>query len=92
MQIEFTKKYGRQVDKYRDKKVRKNLSEVIDNILKAPDISEIKNLKKLKGHKSFYGIRMGDFRIGIALENDKVILAAFDHRADIILLNFAEIK
>jgi len=83
MQIEFTKKFGRQVDKYHDKKVRKNLSEVIDNILEAKNISKIKNLKKLKGQKRFYRIRMGDFRIGIALENNKVILAAFDHRADI---------
>jgi hypothetical protein len=29
MQIEFTKKFGIQVDKYRDKKVRKNLSNCI---------------------------------------------------------------
>jgi mRNA-degrading endonuclease RelE of RelBE toxin-antitoxin system len=66
MQIEFTKKFGRQVDKYRDKKVRKNLSEVIDNILEASNIYKIKNLKKLKGHKSFYRIiSISDFRCSI---------------------------
>jgi len=26
---------------------------------------------------------MGDYRIGVAIKNDKVVLAAFDHRSDI---------
>ncbi len=83
MQIEFTKKFGKQVAKCHDKKIRSNLSKTISTIQKAQNLTEIKNLKKLKGHKNFYRIRMGDYRIGIAVEDQKVILATFDHRSDI---------
>lgn len=83
MQIEFTKKFGKQVDKCRDKTIRNNVSKTIRNIQKAQKLTEIKNLKKLKGHKNFYRIRIGDYRIGMAMENEKVILATFDHRSDI---------
>lgn len=83
MQVEITRKFGKQVDKCNDKKVRKNLSATIKSIAKAKNISEIKNLKKLKGHKDIYRIRIGDYRIGIVFKNQKIFLAAFDHRSDI---------
>ena len=54
MQIELTKKFGKQVDKCRDKTIRSNLSKVINNIQSAQKLTEIKNLKKLKGHKNFF--------------------------------------
>jgi len=83
MQIEITRKFGKQVDRCKDRKIRKNLFLIINNIFKAKNHSEIKNLKKLKGHKNIYRIRMGDYRIGIVLKNDKIVLAAFDHRSEI---------
>ena len=83
MQVEITRKFGKQVDKCNDKKVRKNLSTIIKTIIKAENLSEIKNLKKLKGYKNIYRIRMGEYRIGVVLKNEKIILAAFDHRSNI---------
>jgi mRNA interferase RelE/StbE len=83
MEFEITRKFGKQVDKCNDRKIRKNLSMVIISIQKAQNLKEINNLKKLKGHRNIYRIRMGDFRIGIVLRNKKVILATFDHRSDI---------
>lgn len=52
-------------------------------IPKLHDINEIKNLKKLKGYKSFYRIRVGDYRIGFRLDNNKVVLMRVLHRKDI---------
>lgn len=43
----------------------------------------IPNLKKLSGFKNCFRIRMGDYRIGVVVEGNKVIFAAFDHRSDI---------
>lgn len=83
MQIEITKKFGRQVDKCQNKKTRAALSKIIRDILQARNISEIRNIKKLKGFKNFYRIRMGDYRIGVATKDGKIVLAAFDHRSDI---------
>lgn len=83
MQFEITKKFGKQVNKCQDDKIRYRLSKIIQDILKANNLSEIRNLKKLKGHKSYYRIRIGDYRVGIAYKEEKVIFAAFNHRSDI---------
>ncbi|ODS32774.1 MAG: hypothetical protein SCARUB_02094 [Candidatus Scalindua rubra] len=39
-----------------------------DDIPKLSDIDEVKNLKKLKGNKPFYRVRVGDYRIGFRLD------------------------
>jgi mRNA interferase RelE/StbE len=83
MQIEITKKFGKQVEKCHDKKIRSRLSETIQDIVKANSLSELRNVKKLKGYNSYYRIRIGDYRIGISYENNIVVFAAFDHRSDI---------
>ena len=49
----------------------------------AETLRDIPNLKKLKGHKSAYRIRIGDFRIGLYINGDTAIFADFDHRKDI---------
>ncbi|QIA09987.1 type II toxin-antitoxin system RelE/ParE family toxin [Draconibacterium halophilum] len=49
----------------------------------ANKLSNIPKLKKLKGYKHTYRIRLGEYRIGIHIEDNVVIFAAFDHRADI---------
>lgn len=83
MQIELTKRFGKQVNQCRDRNIRVKLSIIINDILKAQDLSEIRNIKKLKGTKYFYRIRIGNYRVGLAFQDEKVILAAFDHRSDI---------
>lgn len=42
---------------------------------------EIPNIKKIKG--SFYRIRIGDYRIGIRYEQDKITLMRVLHRKEI---------
>ena len=83
MQIEITNKFRKQLDKVNDRKIRSKLYLVIKDIEEANQLSEIQHLKKLKGHQSYYRIRMGDYRIGISIEKQKVIFSAFDHRSAI---------
>jgi mRNA interferase RelE/StbE len=46
-------------------------------------IMQIPNIKKLKGFKSAYRIRMGDYRIGIIFQHRTVYFMAFANRKDI---------
>ncbi|MCF8308850.1 MAG: type II toxin-antitoxin system RelE/ParE family toxin [Bacteroidales bacterium] len=41
------------------------------------------NLKKLKGYKDYYRIRLSDYRIGIQIKDDTVFFVVFGHRKDI---------
>lgn len=52
-------------------------------IPKLKDITEIKNLKKIKGHPSFYRIRIGDYRLGIEYRETTVVFMRVLHRKDI---------
>lgn len=83
MQIEFTKKFGKQIEKCKDYSIRARLTKSIDNMLKAERLTDIKNIKKIKGHNNFYRLKIGDYRIGLVFRDNTVIFAAFDHRSDI---------
>ena len=83
MQIEITNKFRKQVEKHANKRIKLNLFNLIQKVKLATELSDISNLKKLKGHKNIYRIRMGNYRIGLVLNDKTVIFAAFDHRSDI---------
>jgi mRNA interferase RelE/StbE len=65
MNLAFTKKFLKQVSKLNNPVLAKEVVLIIDEAEKAQTLSEIKNLKKLKGYNNYYRIRTGDYRIGI---------------------------
>ena len=83
MIIEFKDSFAKDIKDIKDKAVLKRTKEIITNIEKANSLSVISNLKKLKGHKNYYRLRVGDYRLGIALKNDTVIFVRFLNRKDI---------
>ena len=83
MEIIFLDKFEKDIDKIKSKSVKSSIIKIIEHVEKANSISEIKNLKKLKGFSSAYRIRMGDFRIGVFIEDNKLEFARIIHRKDI---------
>ena len=83
MKLAFTKKFLKQVSKLNNPVLAKEIVLIIDETEKAKTLSEIKNLKKLKGYNNYYRIRTGDYRIGIYFNKDSFEFAAIDHRKDI---------
>lgn len=61
----------------------KRIRNVIDEVDESKNINEIKNIKKLKSEGNYYRIRLGDYRIGLSIESDKVVFVRFQHRSDI---------
>ncbi len=61
------------------------IADVIENVEKAKNISEIPDLKKMQGknNKDFYRIKINDYRISVKIESDLVIFVRFKHRKDI---------
>jgi mRNA interferase RelE/StbE len=52
-------------------------------IVKYKEIEQIKNIKKIKGHRLYYRIRTGDYRIGLKIEGDALTFMRILHRKDI---------
>jgi len=86
MQVAFLAKFSKDLDKIKSKKLKASILEVIEHIEDAENLGMITNLKKLKGHSSAYRIRIGDYRMGFFVKEDKVLIARFVHRKDIYRL------
>ena len=67
----------------RDQTLLKRVRAVIEDVEQAQSLSQISNLKKLKGHANYYRIRIGDYRVGIMIAEDTVIFVRFLNRKDI---------
>jgi mRNA interferase RelE/StbE len=83
LKTEFTSRFLKDLDKLSQPSVKRSVSEAIEGVEKASQISEIKNLKKLQGHSLAYRIRCGDYRIGVFIENNTVEFFRVANRKDI---------
>jgi mRNA-degrading endonuclease RelE of RelBE toxin-antitoxin system len=83
MQVEFLKKFSKDLDELELKSVKQALTSLIQSMETAESLEGIPNTKKLKGHKTAYRTRIGDYRLGFFLQNSTILLARFVHRKDI---------
>ena len=83
MNIGFTRAFEKQVDLIRDNKLKEEIADVVRTAMTVKSLNEIPNIKKLKGYKSAYRIRTGNYRIGIIFQHAVIYFMAFAHRKDI---------
>ena len=83
MQIVITRQFEKDVEKELNKKLQQQLADIIEQIQKADGLLKIPNLKKMKGYKNAYRIRLGNYRIGFLLENDVIKLSRVMNRKEI---------
>lgn len=69
--------------KVKDQRVLNHGERLILRVEEADSLSKISGLKKLEGSGSFYRIRAGEYRIGLAIDGDVVDFVRFLHRKDI---------
>jgi len=77
MKTIYLESFERDIRKLKERKIKSELLELIDYIKKSGSLTEIKNLKKIKGEKKFYRIRVGDYRLGIKIEGETVTFIRF---------------
>jgi len=70
MKTTFRKSFTRDLKKIRDNDILARVRQVIEEVEAATDLQGIGNLKKMSGTTDFYRIRIGDYRIGAAVEGD----------------------
>ena len=83
MIIDFKKSFLKGIKKLSNKSLKNSINECIFQIETAENITQIKNIKKLSGYDNYYRIRVGDYRIGIKIEEQIVYFVVFEHRKDI---------
>ncbi len=83
MEVDFTRNFLNILENIKNEDLLQKIKESIENVIKAKSIAEISNLKKLFGHKVYYRIKIGDYRIGIEKIENQMRFLTFLHRKDI---------
>jgi len=79
----FRETFARDLKGVRDKNLLQRVKESIEAVERADSLNALPNLKKLKGAKNYFRLKIGDYRIGLALESDAVVFVRFLDRKDI---------
>ena len=83
MKIVIHKSFQKDASSIIDAKENKKIADTIQKFSDFCQLSDIKNLKKLSGKKNYYRLRIGDYRLGLIIENDNVHFVRILHRKDI---------
>ena len=83
MKIAFRDSFAKDLKSVKRKALLKRVKDLIETVEQADTLAEIPNLKKLKGSGNYFRLRLGDYRLGIALENDVVNFVRLLNRKDI---------
>ena len=83
MNVEFDRSFLKSLEKTRDSKVFPKVLRFIQQAEKARNLHHLKQVKKLSGYKSYYRIRLGDYRLGFEEINSNTIrIIILVHRKD----------
>lgn len=83
MNVEFRKSFEKDLGGIRDVTLLQRIRAVIEEVETAENLSEVTNIKQLKGDGTYYRIRLGDYRIGITVDEDTVIFVRVLHRKEV---------
>jgi len=83
MKVEFRKSFTKDLKNVSDKPLLKRVRETIETVEKAETLKDVPSRKKLKGEDQYFRLKLGDYRLGFALEGETIIFVRFLHRKDI---------
>lgn len=72
MKIKIDKSFDKDQRKIRDRNTLLEIIKVIEEVKLVVSINQVQGIKKLKGHKNQYRIKIGNFRIGIIVNTGVV--------------------
>ena len=83
MKVAFRASFLRDLQNVTDKPLLERVKKTIEEAARAANLAELRNLKKLRGTRNYYRIRLGDYRLGLLLESDTLAFVRFLHRKDV---------
>lgn len=73
MKILYEKSFLKDIQEIQDKNFKNKIQTILVLLETAHAVNEINSIKKLRGHSNAFRIRVGQYRIGLFIENDTLI-------------------
>jgi mRNA interferase RelE/StbE len=83
VKVAFRASFQRDLENIADKSILERVKQIIEEVEQAPALTQVRNLKKLRGTGNYYRIRLGDYRFGLLLEANALVFVRFLHRKDV---------
>ena len=84
MIVEFDNSFYKRLSKIKDESILRRIKKKIIDLENTEDFDEIRNIKKLTGYRTYYRIRIGDYRLGLeSISESTIRLITIAHRKDI---------
>jgi len=83
VKVGFRASFLRDLENVTDKSFLARAKKIIEAVEQAPDLTQVRNLKKLRGPGNYYRIRLGDYRFGLLFEADVLLFVRFLHRKEV---------
>ncbi len=80
MKVHFAESFLKDLKAVEDNALRQRIGEVIRQVEQAPTVQDIRNLKS---GDQYYRIRVGNYRLGLTLQKDTIVMKRCLHRKDI---------
>jgi mRNA interferase RelE/StbE len=68
----FRASFAKDLRSIKSREILSRIKEVIGQVEKAQSHQEITSIKKLKGGRNYYRIRVGEYRIGLVIEGEEI--------------------
>jgi len=81
--LKVDKAFEKDLKDIQDLKLRRKVASVMEAIINAERLKDLKQSKKLRGGDIYYSIKIQEYRIGFVFENKVITLVRFLHRKDI---------
>jgi mRNA-degrading endonuclease RelE of RelBE toxin-antitoxin system len=82
LKVEYSRIFLKDIQKIKDNNLKEQLFEAINTFKVAENLSDIPNIKKLKGHSDAYRFRLGKYRLGFYYNVLSIELERFVKRED----------
>ena len=83
MKVLFKSSFSADLRALKDISLLDRLQSLVASVESAKSLSEIPKLKKLRGGSAYYRVRLGDDRVGLAVEENAVVFVRVLHRRDV---------
>ena len=83
MKVTFRRSFEKDLKKVREQNLLHRVRAIIERIEAAETIQEIPNFERLSGASSFGRVRIGDYRLGLAIQGEEIDIVRLLHRREI---------